>query len=166
MRPAPALLRGLFVGALLMTLTLPAAAKPWKGMTPGKSTKAEVAKKFGKPTRELPNQGDCVTLASYQGDEAIAGARQSQFCFDANGKLLKIVVFPDTSLDRETVSEAFGDEYRKRLTDDFVVYWHYEKDGLVVFFDKEGKLVSAVQYIEPRAASGKKGGASGPADGE
>jgi len=143
----------LLVTVLLGVLVAPAHAKVWKGMTPGKSNRAEVVGRFGKPTKELKDQGECQVILGYTNDEKITGARQAQFCLSKEDRLVYIIVFPDVTLDKDTVKEAFGEEFKKKLTDDFVVYWFFEKDGLVVFFDKDGKEVQSIRYME-----GKTGG--------
>ena len=144
----PALTALVVTAGLLMPGS--ARARPWKGITPGKTTRAEVQQRFGKPSRALDNQGKCVAFLVYGGEQKIPGATQAQFCFDAAAKVVELRVFPDVKLEQDTVREAFGDDYRKKLTDDFLTYWHYERDGMVVFFEKDGKSVSAILYVEAK----------------
>jgi hypothetical protein len=140
------------LGALALSAAS-AHARPWKGLTPGKTLRTEVETKYGKPARSLDNQGKCAAFLVYGGEQRIPGATQAQFCFDAGGKLIELRVFPEVKLDADTVKEAFGEEYRKRLTDDFLTYWHYERDGMVVFFEKDSRAVSAILYVEGKAPS-------------
>ena len=132
-----------------------AAAKPWKGVTPGKSTRADVESRWGKPPLLKEKAGDCAATLTYNADQKPEGAKEVQVCVDAAGKVTQLRVFPDAELDRGTVEEAFGDEYRKKLSDEFIPYWHYEKDGLVVFFEKGGKKVKVLLYIEGKAHAKK-----------
>ncbi len=132
-----------------------AAARPWKGITPGKSTRADVEAKFGKPPQVQENQGKCAARLIYNADKKPEGAREAHVCVDAAGKVVEMNVFPDTVLDKSTVEEAFGEEYRKKLTDEFLTYWHYERDGLVVFFEKGNKNVKVILYVEAKPGAKK-----------
>ncbi|MBI5496931.1 MAG: hypothetical protein HY904_18090 [Deltaproteobacteria bacterium] len=127
-----------------------AAAKTWKGLTPGKSLRAEVEQKLGKPPKVSDNQGKCAQKLIYGGEQKPEGTKEAHICLDAGGKLLEISVFPDVDLDRGTVEEAYGDEYRKKLTDEFLTYWHYEREGLVVFFEKGGRTVKVLLFVEAK----------------
>ena len=146
----PILLPATCLAALLGASTV-AHARPWKGCTPGKTTQAEVEQKFAKPSKKTAAEGKCSALWAYLEDQKIAGTTQAQFCFDAGGKLLDITVFPENAIDADTVKESYGENFKKRLTDDFVVFWAYDKDGMKIYFDKEGKLVKAILFMEPVA---------------
>jgi hypothetical protein len=156
---------GLGGWAVVLAMAVPGLAwtRPWKGITPGKSMRAEVTERFGAPAKEGQAQGDCAELLSYRTSDdapaspALSGVKQAHFCIGKEGKVVHIDVFPDATLDDLTVEEAYGDEFRKKLTDDFVVYWHYERDGLVVFFDKDARRVKALKFVEGKPAAKKKG---------
>ncbi|MFH1809784.1 MAG: hypothetical protein ABIJ09_13640 [Pseudomonadota bacterium] len=144
-----------FLG-VAMLLSARAQARPWQGITPGKSTKPEVAKAFGKPHRTLSKAGKCNELHNYQGEQAIRGTKQTNVCFDSAGVVLEISVFPDRSLTRELVEEAYGSKYQKKLTDEFREYYFYKDQGMAVFWDKDGKTVHSLLFtVEKGGDSGK-----------
>lgn len=155
--PMQTMRRATFLLAAVATVAAPSFthAKPWKGITPAKSTRAEVEQKLGKPAKVDEAQGKCAQKLKYMGEQKPEGVKEAHVCMDAAGKVLEISVFPDVDLDRNTVEEAFGDEYRKKLTDEFLTYWHYERDGLVVFFEKGGKTVKVLLYVEARPTAKK-----------
>ena len=121
-------------------------ARAWQGVTAGVSSKQDVVSKFGSPHKVIQKSGRCAVLLNYQKDRKIRGTSQTNFCFDAQGKLLQIAVFPDTSITRKLVEEAYGSEYKKKLTDQFREYYLYKKDGMAVFWSKDGKLVDSILF--------------------
>ena len=136
------------LGAALVSF-LPAAAlaKAWHGLTPGVSTKNEVVKKFGSPTRELPLSVRYESGLVYQGKAAQErGSEEAQFFFDKEMKLLEIFVFPSVALRREDVIKAYGTGYEERRTDDFRLYFQYRTDGFIVFFDKDNESVYQLHF--------------------
>jgi hypothetical protein len=110
-----------------------------------------VEQKFAKPTKKTGPEGKCAALWAYLDDQKIPGTTQAQFCFDAAAKLLDVTVFPESSIDQDTVRDSYGENFKKRLTDDFVVFWSYDREGMKVYFDKEGKNVRAFMFTEPAA---------------
>ncbi|HVO30866.1 MAG TPA: hypothetical protein VMV18_09020 [bacterium] len=147
-------MRGLKAFVFLAAAFAPsvALARPWHGATPGVTTKSEVVKKFGSPSRELPMSPRYASGMVYQAKEANEfGAEEAQFFFDAQGKLTEIFVFPQVSLKRDDVIKAYGTNYDERRTDDFRLYFQFKADGFVVFFDKDNDTVFQLQYT-PAAA--------------
>jgi hypothetical protein len=135
------------LAALLLGLPAAARARPWHGLTPGISTKSDVLKKFGSPTRELPMTARYSGGLVYQAKEAQEyGADEAQFFFDEKGKLLDVFVFPNVALKRDDVIKAYGTAFEERRTDDFRLYFQYKADGFVVFFDKDNESVYQLQF--------------------
>ena len=154
-------LRLLALAALLLpTLAL---AKPWMGITPAESSRDEVIRKFGEPTKKVV-QAEGKEVLAYVGDHAIKGTTQAQFVI-AGGKVEQIVVFPATSLDISEVEDTYGRScaaekspsgaacYTKQLTDDFRSFFWYKRLGLVVFFSDDKKTVQSIVFNAPASAS-------------
>jgi hypothetical protein len=138
--------------ALSLGLALPAAAlaKPWQGITPGQSSRAEVVARFGEPSTQ-GKLGDRTALV-YKGDQAVAGTRQAQFFTRDDGLVVEITVFPSAQLDRESVEGTYGRGAQKTFTDDFRPVWLYKALGVTVFFGKEG-AVDAISFKTPEGAA-------------
>ena len=145
-----------------------AEAKKWKDVTPGKTNKAEVIKRFGEPTKRLPKAGK-ETL-SYLDDEAISGSQEAQFVAGKDGTIEQIIVFPTATLEKSEVESTFGPEcaaqpgpppapgakpvvcYTRKLNEEELrTYFWYQRLGLVVFFGKDGKSVQSLLYIPQNA---------------
>jgi hypothetical protein len=153
-------MRRLFALIIVLVPSL-AMAKPWMGITPGESTRAEVVKKFGEPKKKV-SQDDKEVLA-YIGDKAIKGTTQAQFTVLATGKVEKIAVFPTAKLELDEVEETYGKAcaavdkagqpvpacYVKVMGDDFKPYFWYKKLGLVVFFSEDKKTVHSIVFTAP-----------------
>src|SRR5207248_11711027 len=103
MRPGPRLprrfceiifvMRRLLFAALLVLTPTVASARAWHGLTPGLSTKSDVLKKFGSPTRKLPMTARYGGGLVYQAKESQEfGADEAQFFFDEKGKLADVFV--------------------------------------------------------------------------
>lgn len=140
--------------AVLLVLLLPASAlaKSWHGLVPGTSSKNDVVRKFGSPTRELPLTPRYDSGLVFQGKAANEhGAEEAQFFFDGQGKLTEIYVFPAVALRRDDVIKAYGTAYEERRTDDFRLYFQYRAEGFIVFFDKDNESVYQLQFT-PAAA--------------
>ena len=131
-----------------MLVPATALARPWHGLTPGVSTKNDVIKKFGSPTRELPMTVSYASGLVYQAKEAQEyGADEAQFFFDNAGKLTSVFVFPAVQMKKDDIIKAFGSNFEERRTDDFRLYFQYKADGFVVFFDKDNETVYQLQYL-------------------
>jgi hypothetical protein len=154
-RALPVLLVGLLVPAVTH-------ARAWNGIEPGVTTRDEVVKKFGPPTKTLSVEGHQVL--AYTGTSAIKGTSQAQFRVDpTSGLVERIDVFPGPVVDRETVESSYGPPcptsgapapgncFQKRLTEDFRTYYFYPRLGLAVFFDEEGDKVQSFvfQTVQP-----------------
>lgn len=138
--------------AILLLCALPgaAAAKPWQGITPGHSTRADVVARFGEPSTQGRFAGRAVLV--YKGDQAIAGTRQAQFFPREDGVIQEIMVFPAAGLERDAVEGTYGKGAHKSFTDEFQPAWVYKSLGVTVFFGKDG-LVEAISFkpAEPAA---------------
>lgn len=136
--------------ALLLLSPVSALAKSWHGLAPGASSKNDVVKKFGSPTRELTMTPRYDSGLVYQGKAAQEhGAEEAQFLFDAQGKLTEIYVFPAVALRRDDVIKAYGTAYEERRTDNFQLYFQYRAEGFVVFFEKDNESVYQLQFTPP-----------------
>lgn len=154
----------IFVLALIFVA--PAAlARPWQGIEPGSSTRQDVVKKFGEPSKVVPMAGGKETLAYFQ-KQAIRGTTQAQFRVDQQtGKVERIDVFPGPVVERETVEATYGPPcsasgkqpaaacFIKKLTDDFRTYYLYQRLGLAIFFNEDGKTVHSFVFQSPKDAT-------------
>jgi hypothetical protein len=128
--------------ALCLFFATPALAKPWQGLTPGTSKKAEVVKKLGTPTKSQPEKGKEILV--YSGMQAPSGSRQAQVKLDDKGVVERIDVYPAVGLSKEDVENNYGgwcnaDEptdpcYQKKNSSGNKEYWLYSELGLAVFF--------------------------------
>ena len=141
-----------------------ASARAWHGLNPGTSTKAEVVKKFGSPTRELPMTARYASGLIYQAKESEDyGAEEAQFFFDDKGKLTDIFVFPAVALKKDDIVKAYGTAFEERRTDDFRLYFQYKADGFVVFFDKDNDSVYQLEFTPGTAPASPPPAAPAPA---
>lgn len=114
-----------------------AAARAWKGITPGASSQAEVVDRFGEPTTRTKRAGR--TVLAYYGEQALDGARQAQFHLDAQGRVTEITVFLTASLDAESIEGTYGKPPKRTFVEDtFQKVWVYPAAGVTVYFGKDG----------------------------
>jgi hypothetical protein len=149
---------------LLLALLLPSLthARSWNGVEPGVTSKDEVVKRFGPPTKTLSVEGHPVL--AYTGASAIKGTAQAQFRVDpATGLVERIDVFPGPVVDKDTLESSYGPPcpasaaaaagncFQKKLTEDFRTYYFYPRLGLAVFFDEDGEKVQSFvfQTVKP-----------------
>jgi hypothetical protein len=141
--------------AILVSAT--AQAKPWQGITPGKSKKADVIEKFGAPTKQVNSGGREVY--AYLKEKAIQGTVQAQFKVEpGSGVVDRIDVFPAVEVSRKEVVEQYGTEcpekpkadaptcFLKR-TDGKRVYYLYNQLGLAVFFKEDSDVVQSMTFL-------------------
>lgn len=132
-----------------------AAAKPWNGIEPGVSTRADVVAKFGEPSKVVTSGGS--VLVAYLKDKAIRGTTQAQFRVDPKtGVVQRIDVFPAPRIDRAAIEQTYGPAcaagavemscYLRKLTDDKRVYFLYPRLGLVIFFAPGGEVVQSFLF--------------------
>ena len=135
--------------ALSLSIVL---AKPWNGITPGVSTRADVVKRFGDPSKVVTAGGRDVL--AYQKGKLIKGTTQTQFRVDpATGIVDRIDVFPEPELTLAQIAQAYGPActpeapesekqpcYLKRDDDPKRTYIMYVRLGLAVFFNAEGHV--------------------------
>jgi len=134
-------------------------SRPWNGITPGESTKEDVVKKFGDPSKVVKIDGKEVL--GYYAPKAIRGTGQTQFRLDPDsGTVDRIDVFPEDPIDRKLVESSYGREcskakhtkspcYVRSMTEDFKIYFRYGKLGLAVFFKGDGKTVETFVFTAP-----------------
>ena len=140
----------MWVGVLAWASAL--SAKEWKGAVPGETKRVEVIEKFGKPTREFSKSGKLSDGLNYKNERRVKGTKESNFYFDKNGILFRIDVFPAQDIDRKKVEETYGKGFQERVTPSGHPFLLYAKDGLAVFFDKDGKKVLSVTFTVPASS--------------
>jgi hypothetical protein len=147
---------------LVLLASTPALAKSWQGIDPGTSKRAQIVEKFGEPSRTATSDGKEV-LAYFE-KSAIKGTKQVQFRVDPATQLVeRIDVFPSVAVDRDMVENTYGPPcpsgketkavcYVKKMTEDFRTYLVYQRSGLVVFLQEDGKQVHSFTYTTPQGA--------------
>ena len=105
-----------------------AQARAWKGINPGRRSKADVVQRFGEPTSRT-KRGPRSVLA-YYGEQALEGTRQAQFHVDGAGAVQEITIFLMTPLDTETIEGTYGKPTQKTFVEDtFQKVWIYPGRG-------------------------------------
>jgi hypothetical protein len=152
-------MRGTVVVSLSL-LAVSAWARPWNGIEPGVSTREEVTKKFGEPTKVVSAEGKDVL--AYLGPNAIRGTQQAQFKVNPTSQIVeRIDVFPGPVIDREAIENTYGHAcaagpaatnpcYVKKVDERFRTYFQYLKVGLVIFFNDDGKTVESFVFTSPK----------------
>ncbi len=149
---------------LLLALLVPALAqaRSWNGIEPGVTSRDEVLKRFGAPTKMLTVDGHQVL--AYTGTSAIKGTAQAQFRVDPQtGLVERIDVFPGPVVDKETVESSYGPPcpagasapgncYQKKLTEEFRTYYFYPHLGLAVFFEEDGDHVQSFVFQQVKSS--------------
>jgi hypothetical protein len=151
------------LAVLLFAFLIPAVAhaRSWNGIEPGVTSRDEVVRRFGAPTKLLTVEGHQVL--AYTGSSAIKGTAQAQFRVDPQTSLVeRIDVFPGPVVDKETVESSYGPPcpagasppgncYQKKLTEEFRTYYYYPHLGLAVFFEEDGDHVQSFvfQQVKP-----------------
>ncbi len=131
-----------------------AQARPWKGVSPGSSSMADVEKKFGDPTTRTKRGGR--TVLAYYGDQTPEGTKQAQFHVDAGGTVQEITIFLATPLDPDTIEGTYGKSPKKTFIEDtFQKVWVYTDQGVVVYWAKDGSGAEALSFTPAKAAAGK-----------
>lgn len=149
MRPA--------IFSVVLLAPLVGLAKPWNGVTPGKSKKVDVIEKFGTPSKQV-NAGGREVFA-YLKDKAIKGTVQAQFKIDpGTGLVERIDVFPAVEITRNDIVDSYGPEcggkepadappcFLKR-TDGKRVYYLYNRLGLAIFFKEDSQQVMSMAFL-------------------
>lgn len=148
------------VVTVVLLLAVPAAttrAKQWKGAIPGRTTRQQVIDKFGPPFKEFSKGGKLSNGLSYQGDQAIEGALEADFYFDKSDVLFRIDVFPARRITIDQVKRIFGKRYLERVSGKGYKYFVFPEPGMVVFFEKDGKLVRSFTFIEGQKKQHRSG---------
>jgi hypothetical protein len=146
----------LMMFGVMFLLSSSVLAKPWKGTVPGKTSRAQVVRKFGKPTKEFSKGGNLSDGINYQGDAAIEGSLETNFYFDKKGILFRIDVFPSKTITKADIIRVYGKGYVERVTDKGFVFFNYWREGMVIFFGKDSEKVHSVMFIEPTTGSKKR----------
>ncbi len=147
-------MRSSILSLVLLTATA-AFAKPWNGIDPGSSGRADVVKKFGEPSK-VTTAGSHEVL-TYLKDKAIRGTVQSQFRIEkASGVVDRIDVFPEPIIDQDAIEKSYGAQcspgeqdgcYLKRTQDKKPAYFLYSRLGLAIFFREDGKTVQSFAFL-------------------
>ena len=153
-------MKSLHVLALLLpTLALAAPL----GIEPGSTTKDEIIKKYGEPSKILVGK-DGKEVIGYFGakapknDKGVTLAQQAQFRVDPKtGVVERIDIFPATALSKAEVIKKYGQEcpegilpeqscYVKKVTEDLRAYFFYPRAGVAVFFKPDGDTVHTLVF--------------------
>ena len=136
----------------------PSVAKPWNGIDPGSSLRADVVKKFGEPSK-VTVVGTHEVL-TYLKEKAIRGTVQSQFRVEKEkGVVDRIDVFPEPVIDQEAIEKSYGAQcstgekigcYLRRTQDKKPAYFLYAHLGLAIFFREDGKTVQSFAFLPAR----------------
>ncbi len=143
---------------LPLALTCLVLTKPWNGITPGVSTREEVVRKFGEPSKVVTAAGRDVL--AYQKGKLIKGTTQTQFRVDQKSNVVeRIDVFPAPVLTLDEITTAYGPActpqapetpdrpcFLKR-DEDKRSYVVYVRLGLAVFFNADGKTVQTFAFL-------------------
>ncbi len=140
----------------------PAAAKSWKGIDPGVTTRDELMLSFGRPSRVVDEAG--YQLLAYFEKEAIAGTTQVQFRVNPRSRTVdRIDVFPDAAIDWDNVAGTYGPECRTvAIAEKAKVACHFQRElkggrayfdyptlGLQVIFNDQD-LVEVMVFTRPK----------------
>lgn len=144
--------------SVVWLLPLPALCKPWNGITPGKSERAEVVAKFGEPSKVVTANGKEVL--AYLKNKQIRGTTQAQFKLDPKtGVVDRIDVFPAPVLTIKDIEAGYGSECTKAQpeTDEQPCYARrdegnkkyivYQRLGLAIFFKDDGTTVQSFTFL-------------------
>lgn len=140
-----------------------ASAKPWQGIEPGVSTREDVVKTFGEPSKTMKGK-DGKEVVGYFGPKAPKATQQAQFRIDPKTNLVeRIDVFPPnaTPVKKAKLVERYGTEcpegilpeepcYVKKVTEDMKPYFLYTRLGLAVFFKSDGDTVQTLVFTAVR----------------
>lgn len=148
-----------FVSIIVVCLAVPAVAKPWNGIEPGVSTAADVAFKFGNPSKKVPGKESEIWV--FAKATAIQGTVQAQFRFDAVKNVVqRIDVYPEPILKVADIEKAYGPVcttastagcYVRKETPKKAPYFVYASLGLAIFFKADGLTVLSFVFL-PNAA--------------
>jgi hypothetical protein len=156
MRPSTSLTTGSVILTALLVSAV-ALAKPWQGIEPGTSTRDDVVKAFGEPSKTLLTK-DGKEAIGYFGAKAPKAAQQAQFRIDPKTNLVeRIDVFPASPVLKKQLIEKYGEEcpegilpeqpcYVKKVTEDLKPYFLYVRLGLAVFFKSDGDTVQTLVF--------------------
>ncbi len=133
-----------------------AVAKPWQGIEPGVSKKADVVAKFGEPSKSLDSRGKAVLV--YEEKTAIKNTVQVQFKLaPGTGVVERIDVYPLVILSADAIEKSYGTScdaeeptvtcYVKKETERGGLYYLYNKLGLAVFFKDDNNTVQELAFL-------------------
>ena len=143
---------------VFVLLPLAAFSKPWNGIVPGQSSRADVVAKFGEPSKVVTAAGREVL--AYLKDKAIRGTTQAQFKVDpANGLVERIDVFPAVELKLKDIEASYGPECTRGVSDQVEAPCHLKRDddkkkyivyqrlGLAIFLKEDGVSVQSFTFL-------------------
>jgi hypothetical protein len=144
----------------LLLLASPVLARPWNGIDPGLSSREDVVKKFGEPSKAVIKDGK--ELLGYLQKQVIKGTSQVQFRVDVTSqKVERVDVFPEAPIDQATIENTYGPVcppgpesatpcYVKKVTAAPQTYLHYAPQGLSVFLNDDLKTVHSFVFQAPK----------------
>ena len=144
--------------AAVCVVAAPALARPWRGITPGRSTRGDVVKAFGDPSTTLTVKNREVL--AYFATQAIKGTSQVQFKLKPRSAVVeRIDVFPGPVIDRATVEASYGPRcatprapgpcFTSTLTDDAQIVFRYASLSLAIFFKDDANTVQSFVFLGP-----------------
>ncbi len=156
---AIAVVAGLLVGAADL------GAETWGGLAPSETTRADVERLYGRPSRErsMVEEGRTVAEWTYAGERAPQGLERMVISFglEAGGRFAPDVVrslalYPKPHVfSFRSVSNGWGppdavgtEESTGRPS------FHYRKQGLLIIFDKTGSWAELLLFGPKQAAGG------------
>jgi hypothetical protein len=143
---------------LVVLIAAPAGAADWGQIRPAVTTQTEVRARYGAPTRETPQkvEGYDVVQWTYEGPQAPTGIAKM---------IVDFGILTPSGYKKETVRtfrlEPKHDIFNRKLVmdgwgppsrvgkDGEMEFFLYE-EGLLVYFDKDAKEVSAMIFTPPQ----------------
>jgi hypothetical protein len=144
--------------ALLVALASPVAASEWREIKPGESTTTDVRARFGAPSREATQkvEGYDTMQWVYEGPSAPAGMLKVTIDFGLktptsyNKDVVRTFTLEPKHevFNRRLVLYGWGppDRLGKQGDTEFFFY----REGLLVYFDKEGEQAITMTFTPPQ----------------
>jgi hypothetical protein len=153
------MLRILVAGCLLLVaVARPAQAEQWGTIVPGESTMKAVREQYGGPTRTSTTKTEGYDTAQwiYEGSQAPAGVRRLTLDFGLvvagtfHGEIVRSFILEPKpgAFTRRTVTEGWGLPHGLGREGDSEFYFY--REGLFVYFDKDGEGVLSMVFTPPQ----------------
>jgi hypothetical protein len=143
---------------LLVAVARPAQAEQWGTIVPGESTMQAVREQYGGPTRTSTTKTEGYDTAQwiYEGSQAPAGVRRLTLDFGLmvagtfHGEVVRSFILEPKpgAFTRRTVTEGWGLPHGLGREGDSEFYFY--REGLFVYFDKDGDGVLSMVFTPPQ----------------